>query len=284
LPGAPILPADLGAPKGRLAEEYLRRLRRPPQVCDCGSGVDGRARPGDEPEPGGDVDGVDLSEAQLIRRQVAADVVAARAREQRSVPSGLARWASELLASTVDWRRELASLIRTSSAQVAGCVDYSFTRRSRRAATMPGVILPGLSRPVPDIAIVVDTSGSMKDKDLARCLAELDGIIAALGLRSRRAQVLAVDEVVQSQGRVSRANDVVLRGGGGTDMGAGIAGAVALRPRPQLVVVLTDGGTPWPAAPPARVRVVAGLLGDWSAAAVELLPSWITAVSIGDPA
>ncbi len=50
-------------------------------------------------------------------------------------------------------------------------------------------------------------------------------------------------------------------GGGGTDMGEGIAQAVALRARPSVVVVLTDGWTPWPQTPPPRTKVVAGLIG-----------------------
>jgi hypothetical protein len=44
-------------------------------------------------------------------------------------------------------------------------------------------------------------------------------------------------------------------------MGAGIRAAGDLRPRPQVVVVLTDGETPWPAEPPAGMRVVVGLVG-----------------------
>ena len=49
-----------------------------------------------------------------------------------------------------------------------------------------------------------------------------------------------------------QARDVELLGGGGTDMGAGLAKAAELRPRPDLIIVLTDGYTPWPSAPPPR--------------------------------
>jgi hypothetical protein len=44
-------------------------------------------------------------------------------------------------------------------------------------------------------------------------------------------------------------------------MGAGIAAAAALRPRPSVTVVLTDGFTPWPGEAPRGMRVVVGLLG-----------------------
>ena len=43
-------------------------------------------------------------------------------------------------------------------------------------------------------------------------------------------------------------------------MGEGIAQALALRPRPSIVVVLTDGFTPWPAEAPARAKVIVGLI------------------------
>ena len=41
----------------------------------------------------------------------------------------------------------------------------------------------------------------------------------------------------------------------------GIDAAMELRPRPSVVIVLTDGYTPWPAAAPRAATVVVGLLG-----------------------
>ena len=146
----------------------------------------------------------------------------------------------------VDWRRVLAAEIRRAVTAVAGKVDYSYRRPSRRAHLSPDVVLPTLVRPVPDVAIVCDTSGSMHDRLLARALAEVEGVLSRAGLRQRQVRVLAVDTDVHAARRVSRASQVRLAGGGGTDMGAGIAAAAALRPRPSVVVVLTDGYTPWP--------------------------------------
>jgi predicted metal-dependent peptidase len=75
---------------------------------------------------------------------------------------------------------------------------------------------------------------------------------------------------------VSSARQVELVGGGGTDMGAGINAAAALRPRPSITVVLTDGFTPWPAQPPKGMRVLIALLGDHSPAA----PGWARSVHV----
>jgi hypothetical protein len=74
---------------------------------------------------------------------------------------------------------------------------------------------------------------------------------------------------------VLSARDVRLLGGGGTDMGAGLTAAAALRPRPDLVIVLTDGHTPWPAAPPGRTKVVVGLLDPTGS-----VPGWATSVAV----
>ena len=144
----------------------------------------------------------------------------------------------------------LAAELRRAVAEVCGAVDYSYRRPSRRSAVAGPVVLPALRRPVPEVAVVCDTSGSMTEDLLAMVLAEVEGLLRALGL-ARQVRVLACDTAVAPGQRVSSARQVQLIGGGGTDMGAGIAAAAALRPRPAVTVVLTDGYTPWP-APPAE--------------------------------
>ncbi|MGB9372573.1 MAG: VWA-like domain-containing protein, partial [Jiangellales bacterium] len=51
-----------------------------------------------------------------------------------------------------------------------------------------------------------------------------------------------------------------LGGGGGTDMRAGIEAASRARPRPDVLIVLTDGYTPWPERPPAGMALVVAML------------------------
>jgi predicted metal-dependent peptidase len=106
-------------------------------------------------------------------------------------------------------------------------------------------------------------------------LAEVEGLLRALGV-SRQLRVLACDTAVAPAQRVSSARQVELVGGGGTDMGAGISAATALRPRPSITVVLTDGFTPWPGQPPKGMRVLIALLGDHSPDA----PPWARSVRV----
>ena len=287
LPGTPVLPRDLRAQDGLLAEQYFDAIRRRAartasgagadsparsgQWLDCGSGVDGIPRAGQGQREQG---GLSRWQADLLRRQVAQEVIA-HGKQAGTVPAGLLRWAEEVLSPKVNWRAVLAAELRRAIAEVSGAVDYSYRRPSRRSAVAGPVVLPALRRPVPEVAVVCDTSGSMTEDLLAMVLAEVEGLLRALGL-ARQVRVLACDTAVAATQRVSSARQVQLVGGGGTDMGAGIGAAAALRPRPAVTVVLTDGYTPWPAAAPKGMRVVVGLIGEHAPEA----PSWTRAVRV----
>ena len=285
LPGRPVLPRDLRAEDGLLAEQYFAGIRRQAartaesqarsgpwlDWLDCGSGADGIPRPG---QGQGSEGGLPPWQADLLRRQVAQDVIA-HGKQPGTVPAGLLRWAEEVLTPKVNWRAVLAAELRRAVAEVSGAVDYSYRRPSRRSAVAGPVVLPALRRPVPEVAVVCDTSGSMTEDLLAMVLAEVEGLLRALGL-ARQVRVLACDTAVAPAQRVSSARQVELIGGGGTDMGAGIGAAAALRPRPAVTVVLTDGYTPWPAAAPKGMRVVVGLLGEGAPDA----PPWTRSVRV----
>jgi predicted metal-dependent peptidase len=243
-------PGDLGCEDGKLAEHYYDTAAPGPRRWDCGSGADGCDRPGDGQGQ------IDPRQGELLRLKVAADI---HGQPPGTVAAGWQRWAETVLPSRTDWRRALAAEIRRGIALTAGTVDYSYHRPSRRAHLDDDLVLPTLVRPVPEVAIVCDTSGSMHDGLLARALAEIDGILTRAGLR-RGVPVLAVDTAVHTVRRVISSRQVTLAGGGGTDMGRGIQAAAELRPRPSIIIVLTDGFTPWPAQPPPGVRVIVGLL------------------------
>jgi predicted metal-dependent peptidase len=280
LPGQPVLPRDLGAEDGLLAEQYFaarttdrsgQKGAEPDEAgdwLDCGSGADGVPREG-EGAPG-----LAAWQAELLRRQVAQDVIA-HSKQAGTVPGGLLRWAREILSPKVNWRTLLAAELRRAVAEVSGAVDYSYRRPSRRASVAGDVVLPALRRPVPEVAVVCDTSGSMTEDLLAAALAEVEGLMRALGM-ARQVRVLACDTAVGPAQRVNSARQVQLVGGGGTNMGTGIAAAAALRPRPAVTVVLTDGYTPWPSAAPKGTRVVVGLLGPGAPAA----PEWARSVRV----
>lgn len=268
-PGAEVTADDLGLPRGWTAESYWEALASATAqdlagARDCGSGADGVTRSWD----GGDA-GVGSEESRLLRADTARRI-ASHARGLGDVPEAWRRWADEVLDPVVDWRRELSAALRLGVASVAGRVDYTYRRRSRRADAVPGVVLPGLHQPLPRVCVVLDTSQSMSPELLGRAVAEVGGVVRALGIGRSGLRVLCCDTRAQEPARALNPREIRLVGGGGTDLRAGLAAAAALRPRPDLVVVLTDGATEWPAEAPRGTTVVVGLLDsrltppDWA--------------------
>lgn len=273
----PVLPRDLGlAPRG-LEEVYLDELRR--RRCqtvrgrsgsepdgggaasrltseDCGSGAHGAPRPWELDGPsapdlvGAAARAVSTPEADLIRRSVAEAID----RSPGHVPHGWRRWADGVVRPQVDWRRVLRRQVRQATRWVRGNLDHTYSRPDRRADSHPDIIYPGTTTPVVDCAVVIDTSGSMSDAELAAALAETQAALRAAGGASL--WVVCCDRATQPPQKVRRLRPVRLVGGGGTDLRAGIAAAAALRPRPSVIVVITDGWTPWPDRAPAGTRVV----------------------------
>lgn len=284
-----MTPQRFGYPDGLLWEEYYQLLlKNPPQPgkggsgggqkgkgsgkgggqsgsgtlpeqCDCGSGAHGQSRDYELPAPGGKggekTVGIGEAEGDLLRQQVAREIQAAASRG--SVPAGWRRWAEALLEPpVVPWERELSALVKNAVTMARGMVDYSYAKTARRGSFYD-VIMPAFVRPNPDAAVVVDTSGSMGGAMLVRALTEIKGILRAVG--QRKVPVLCCDAAVHGGvQRVSSALQVELAGGGGTDMGVGIAAAQQLRA--SVIIVLTDGYTPWPAEPPRGCQLVIGVL------------------------
>jgi predicted metal-dependent peptidase len=288
-PAAAVTPLRLGLPDGWTAEQYWDAIPASPAAgagpstsrgpggssprsgaeVDCGSGCDGQQRPWDCGRPGLG----ELSQ-RLLSRDVATRILE-HSKRRGDVPAGWQRWADQVLTPVVNWRRQLAAAVRHGVADVAGRVDFTYRRPSRRAAAVPDVVLPSLRQPLPQVAMVLDTSGSMSDGMLAQALGEVGGVLRSLGLGRRNLRVICCDATAYGPQRVLDAREVKLLGGGGTDMGAGLAAATQLRPRPDLVVVLTDGHTPWPARAPDGIRVVVGLMdGDGHT------PDWATTVLV----
>jgi len=280
-PEGAVIPKALGLPDGWTAEQYWDSLGSSEvpgapdpepgaSPADCGSGCDGVDRPWDSPGSG-------LGDAaqKLLERQVA-QLIREHQRQWGDAPAGWQRWAQEILEPTVRWQQVLAAAVRRGVADVAGRVDFSYRKPSRRSSVAGDVVLPSLTQPLPKVAMVLDTSGSMNDGMLAQSLAEVGGVLRSLGVAGRQLDIICCDAEAFEAQKVMRAHDVKLLGGGGTDMGAGLAKAAQLRPKPDLIVVLTDGLTPWPPAPPRGIRVIVGLMDQRGT-----VPEWARAIDIG---
>jgi hypothetical protein len=119
-----------------------------------------------------------------------------------------------------------------------------------------GVVLPSLRRRPPSVAVVIDTSGSVSDTELGSALLEVAAISRAVGGRRDLVSVVPCDAAAKVVHSLCQAEGIPLLGGGGTDLRTGFAKALRAQPRPDVIVVLTDGQTPWPdSKPPCRTVV-----------------------------
>jgi predicted metal-dependent peptidase len=185
---------------------------------------------------------------EAIRREVAQRVLEA-AKRRGDIPGDLIRFAEAVLTPKVPWETLLRALVSQALAPVRGPVHRTYAVLHRRTPFL-GAILPGGRDGLPRIALVVDTSGSMSDRELEQALAEVRRILALVGTLT----VYSVDAAVQAVQTVRDPRQVRLKGGGGTDMRVGIE--EALKGRPDLIVIYTDGHTPWPEKPPPVPVVV----------------------------
>lgn len=251
----------------------------------CGSGADGVPRK-HELHDSHDLPGVTRLDADALRRTVAQAVLDDPGAAKRLSGAGpgskaIRNWARNIVESRVPWEQVLASAVRRVVATVSGSGDYSYRRPARRNAATPGVVLPGRHRPIPEIAVVVDTSGSMDQRLLGRAVAELDAIITAAGLGAHGLTAISVDTQAVAC-RIRQVSDVDLVGGGGTDMAVGLAVAAELRPRPELTVVITDGYTPWPNAPIPGMTVIVTVVGHGDREDLPPTPDWMVRVECTD--
>lgn len=280
------MPADIKARGGLSAEEYFAILSRLPageqapeagfeEPPGCGSGADGLSR-SNELGPDRDIGAVGEMEAREIRRRVAIEY-RDHASKRGHEPGDALRWVKHTLEPTVPWQPLLAGAVRRAIGWAAGRGTYTYSLPSRRASSVPNVVMPGQHRPVPRVSIIVDTSASVDDWMLARALGEVDAVIASLGVPGSHLTLYSVDAAVHTVKKLRSARDAQLVGAGGTDLRIGLRAVEAERPRPDVVIVFTDGDTPWPASPPAGAAVIVVMLthkGNPTPAS----PTWSTTV------
>lgn len=238
-----------------------------------GSCADGQQKPWEQGPPSDGEPGLEQHEAERIVQAVAKRIESSTRGRGKG---GFAGWACEILNPKVDPRAKLLKAVRRAVEFTTGTGEYSYRRPSRRNPR-PDMCLPSGVQPVPRITVVVDTSGSMGDRDTGLSL----GLVAKVlnGFRIRDGiRVLCFDDGLQSAQRVFNPKQIQLAGRGGTDMTGAIVEAAKERRKPELIVVCTDGWTGWPEAP-VGVPVVACIT---RAETVERVPKWIETISLGD--
>ncbi len=159
-----------------------------------------------------------------------------------------------------------------------GMHDYTWRRPPRRDPFCGDLLLPSLVGLRPgDLGLLVDTSGSMSNRDLDQVFAVVKQILRRVCAAGGGAvHFLVCDTAAKYAGRICSCEQLAsleLPRGGGTDLRVGMALAATLPLR--CLLVLTDGYSPWPEARP-KFPVVVALVGGAAAG----VPPWAARVIV----
>jgi len=248
---------------------------------DCGSVSGGKRRQYELDPDNSEAPASSIDQQENVLDSVSSAILEAE-RNGADLPKALKRVARDRLEPTLDWKKLLAFNLRSAISNVAGRRDYTYARPSRRQSAINSAgtnfILPAMRQPQPPcVAVVLDTSGSINDETLDLYLSEIRGIFTSVGISSG-IWVLPCDSKVHEVAKIRSFDLTKLRiaGGGGTDMSVGIAEALKIRPRVNIVVTLTDGATPWPESKPVGSAIYLAVLTSKSFEAY--VPNWMGTV------
>lgn len=264
-----ILPMTYKLPNGKLTEWYYHEIFSNLDLqllveemvainWDEGSGVHAKQRIW---EIGGAQQQLHPIDIALIKRQVAHKMQEYR-KFIGSFPGSWDLWVEKVLDSQVNWRKILHHRMSTAIATGIGLrVNYSFARPSRRQSVYQPIITPSFSgEQSGNIAVVVDTSGSMGDVELGQAVGEVCGLLEQFKMP---VTIIPCDAQAYKPFIVKTPADRFkirqLKGGGGTNMVVGIEAALQLRPKPDTILILTDGYTPYPEKP-YKLPIVFGII------------------------
>ncbi len=251
----------------------------PPEFPVDGSAADGCPKSWEEPPPAdealpGETPGLSESEAEMMRRMVAKRVLD-HAKQKGNTPLGMRRWAENVAQPKLDYKRIILSKIHKALLIVRGNRNFSYRRPNRRGLQGSGIIQPSLIDHAVNLAVVIDTSGSMNEKQLGEAIKIVAGVLKAMP-RRESVRVMAADAACYKVQSIFNEMKIELDGGGGTDMTGAIVTASQFKPKPDLVLLLTDGFTSYPDGPTDDVPCCAIIVSEGEASA----PDWIDQVKV----
>jgi predicted metal-dependent peptidase len=196
-----------------------------------------------KPDPAAKAAAHDPARLREIERKLTERIAQAAhmGRMAGNMPGSLLRVIDNLLHPPVPWQDLLRPMVRAVVRS-----DESWTRRNRRFSQ---VYLPSrYSTRVRKVVVIGDVSGSISNTELQ----SIGGAIVDIAreVNPRSIHVLWADTRIAHE-QVFESGDAIRlepKGGGGTDMRVPLAYAEDLDP--DVVVLITDGYTPWPDTPP----------------------------------
>lgn len=237
------------------------------ELSDHGSGTGGDQRHWEDGEPGegNNAPGINRHEGKAVRRDVAAKIKQ-EGNRRGNMPAGWLVWAdAELQPPKVRWQDKLSAAARQAINRIRGDRYTTFRRLSRTSIVSNfQVIKPSTFEVAPTVLILLDTSGSMgigRRSRLERGLSECEAI---LKLHKVKAYFMDGDANIYGGPQELRSMwQAKVNGGGGTDMSHCVQMALKEKIKPDLMVLLTDGDTPWPSPNVIKnVRMITGIVHE----------------------
>jgi len=176
------------------------------------------------------------------------------ARNMGKLPAGLDRIIDDILKAKVQWKQ----LLRRYVKQFTTPVDWSYNRPAKRSHVLE-VFMPNVIKENTEIEILVDVSGSIGGDDLKEFLSEIIGMARAI--QNLKMWVTFCDAEVHERyevhnGDIPKILNFKISGGGGTDLRVGLDNIAKKNNNIPVVVVITDGYTPFYEKNPHSFNVI----------------------------
>lgn len=221
------------------AEQVYEMLPDDPEGEDGGGGI------GQDLMPSGMTDIEAQAHAQKVRQVVAQAATVARMAGKMSAT--LERMVGEILQPKIPWLDVLRDFMLAATRD-----NETWSRRNRRFSE---VYLPDLyDFRMGSLCAIGDVSGSISADDWAQVLSEV--VYIAERCNPEILRLVAADTKVTADVVLDRdaIRSTPITGGGGTDMRVPLE--YVEQYRPDVVVLLTDGYTPWPDCEPPYPLIV----------------------------
>jgi predicted metal-dependent peptidase len=220
--------------RAQTSEHIYNQLPEPPQGWDAVDlDMGGTGAVLDHPDMDGSPQKQSAIEAQ---DKVAINQAAQAAKAAGKLPSSLEVLIEGINKPKIDWRTVLARFLRSNNDS-----DYSWVRPNRRFIGQ-GLFLPSMYNPALDeIAIAVDTSGSVSDEELQQFTSETASILR--DLNPNKIHFVQFDHEIQAVTEYTRENlplKVKYRGRGGTAFSPVVDYINEFLPQVEACVYLTD--------------------------------------------
>lgn len=176
----------------------------------------------------------ELDQLEVAQQEMLSQNALEKAESMKSLPQGLERLIPIVRKGRIDWRAQLRDTIGGYYVS-----DYTLIPPSKKLL-YAGVYLPGVHSRHLELAIAIDSSGSVDEALLAQFIAEIESITELFG--SYRIELLVCDDRVRSHQSFMNGETVVytIEGGGGTDFTPVFERIEMWMVQPKVLLYFTD--------------------------------------------